>query len=107
VGRLHDGLELEKSGKLKFAFSWNLRGGVRTQGHRRSRKESPQSLKLQLGEKPLQIHILQERFQLTAPFTHDPRYFFRYAPLVKRLHGMLDREFGPMAKAPAGQAKAK
>jgi hypothetical protein len=31
----------EKSGKLKFAFSWNLRGGVRTQGHRRARKEIP------------------------------------------------------------------
>jgi hypothetical protein len=38
VGRLHDGLELEKSGKLKFAFSWNLRGGVRTQGQTGSRE---------------------------------------------------------------------
>jgi hypothetical protein len=28
-----------------------------------------------------------------------------HAPLVKRLHGMLDQEFGPMAKAPAGKAK--
>jgi hypothetical protein len=39
VGRLHDGLEHEKSGKLKFAFSWNLRGGARTQGFLGSRKE--------------------------------------------------------------------
>ena len=28
-----------------------------------------------------------------------------HASLVKRLHGMLDNEFGPMAKAPAGTAK--
>ena len=31
----------KKSGKHKFAFAWNLRGGVPTQGHRRSRKEIP------------------------------------------------------------------
>jgi hypothetical protein len=34
----------EKSGKLKFAFAWNLRGGAQTQGFLGSRKESPQSL---------------------------------------------------------------
>jgi hypothetical protein len=27
---------VKKSGKLKFAFAWNLRGGARTRGHRRS-----------------------------------------------------------------------
>ena len=31
----------EKSGKLKFAFAWNLRGGAQTQGHRRAREEIP------------------------------------------------------------------
>jgi hypothetical protein len=31
----------KKSGKHKFAFSWNLRGGAPTQGHERTRKEIP------------------------------------------------------------------
>jgi hypothetical protein len=31
----------EKSGKLKFAFSWNLLGGGQTQGFLGSRKEIP------------------------------------------------------------------
>jgi hypothetical protein len=31
----------EKSGKLKFAFSWNLLGGARTQGFLGSQKEIP------------------------------------------------------------------
>jgi hypothetical protein len=39
--RLHDSLELEKSGKHKFAFSWNLLGGAPTQGHGHARKEIP------------------------------------------------------------------
>jgi len=32
---------MKKSGKLKFAFAWNLLGGAQTQGHRRARKEIP------------------------------------------------------------------
>jgi hypothetical protein len=31
----------EKSGKLKFAFSWNLLGGAPTQGQTAPRKEIP------------------------------------------------------------------
>jgi hypothetical protein len=44
--------------------------------------------------------------------TDEPEYHNvitnpEHDPLVKRLHGMLEAEFGPQVKAAAGKAKAK
>jgi hypothetical protein len=41
----------KKVGNEKIAFSWNLRGGVPTQGHRRARKEIPLHEAAHIGNK--------------------------------------------------------